>query len=312
MQLARGGSAYHYRGVQTCRAQRLGHIDHFFKAGRNQSAKANDVHLLLYGFLYDFFGRNHNAHIDNLVIVASHDDCHDILTNVVNIALDCGQQHLAGFRRVARLLRLDIGIEYCHRLLHRAGCLHHLREEHLALAEQVAHDIHAGHKRSFDDVYGMWIRLYGLVQVFLKICAYALDQSIFQSFLKTLVSPLVNNFLAAVGWRSLFLLLLLLAYLLREFYQALGSICRLVENDAFDYLEMVFRNIGIENARGGVDDTEIHSVVDGMIQEHGVHRLADVVVAAERETEVAHATADVNRRQVVPYPFCGSDKVETV
>ena len=39
-----------------------------------------------------------------------------------------------------------------HRLLHHAGRLHHLRQEHLAGAEQVADDVHAGHQRPFDDV----------------------------------------------------------------------------------------------------------------------------------------------------------------
>jgi hypothetical protein len=38
------------------------------------------------------------------------------------------------------------------RLLHHAGRFHHLRQEHLARAEQVADHVHAGHQRAFDDV----------------------------------------------------------------------------------------------------------------------------------------------------------------
>jgi hypothetical protein len=44
--------------------------------------------------------------------------------------------------------RLEIG----HGLLHHARGLHHLRQEHLAGAEQVTDDIHAVHQRPFDDV----------------------------------------------------------------------------------------------------------------------------------------------------------------
>jgi hypothetical protein len=35
-------------------------------------------------------------------------------------------------------------------LLHHAGGFHHLRQEHLARAEQVADDVHAVHQRAFD------------------------------------------------------------------------------------------------------------------------------------------------------------------
>jgi hypothetical protein len=37
-------------------------------------------------------------------------------------------------------------------LLHDACRLHDLRQEHFARAEKVANDVHAGHKRAFDDV----------------------------------------------------------------------------------------------------------------------------------------------------------------
>ena len=53
---------------------------------------------------------------------------------------------------VGVLLGLHVGQEMGHGLLHHAGGLHHLRQEHLARAEQVADDAHAGHQRAFDDV----------------------------------------------------------------------------------------------------------------------------------------------------------------
>ena len=44
--------------------------------------------------------------------------------------------------------RLQIG----DRLLHHPGALDHLRQEHLARAEEVADDVHPVHQRPFDDV----------------------------------------------------------------------------------------------------------------------------------------------------------------
>ena len=59
----------------------------------------------------------------------------------------------ADARRGRRLLLgLHEGHEIGDRLLHHAGRLHHLRQEHLARPEQVADHVHAGHQRAFDDV----------------------------------------------------------------------------------------------------------------------------------------------------------------
>ena len=38
------------------------------------------------------------------------------------------------------------------RLLHHAGRFDHLRQEHFALTEQIAHHIHTGHQRAFNDL----------------------------------------------------------------------------------------------------------------------------------------------------------------
>jgi hypothetical protein len=54
---------------------------------------------------------------------------------------------LALRRRRRRLLLLDVRHEVRDGLLHHARALHHLRQEHLAGAEQVADDVHAVHQR---------------------------------------------------------------------------------------------------------------------------------------------------------------------
>ena len=53
---------------------------------------------------------------------------------------------------IARLFLFHERHQIGDRLLHHARRLHHLRQEHLAVAEEVADDVHAGHQRAFDHV----------------------------------------------------------------------------------------------------------------------------------------------------------------
>jgi hypothetical protein len=55
-----------------------------------------------------------------------------------------------GGRAGAFLFLFDVGDQVGHGLLHHARRFHHLRQEHLAGAEQVADHVHAVHQRAFD------------------------------------------------------------------------------------------------------------------------------------------------------------------
>ena len=52
------------------------------------------------------------------------------------------------------------------RFLHDAGGLHHLRQKHLAAAEEIADDVHAVHQRAFDDVQRPLMLVAGFFHVF--------------------------------------------------------------------------------------------------------------------------------------------------
>ena len=56
-----------------------------------------------------------------------------------------------GLHRPGRLLGLEVRRQDRDRLLHDAGALDDLREEHLPRAEEVADDVHPGHERPLDD-----------------------------------------------------------------------------------------------------------------------------------------------------------------
>ena len=99
MELAGGGATYHYRDMQSGTPQLDSHIDHLLEARRDESRQPDHVNLLLDGLADNLFGRHHDAHVDDLVVVTRHDHRHDVLPDVVDIALDSSQQHLAGFYR---------------------------------------------------------------------------------------------------------------------------------------------------------------------------------------------------------------------
>ena len=74
----------------------------------------------------------------------------------MHVALDGGDDDFSfGLDVAARgfeqqLFGLDIGQQMRHGLLHHPGAFDHLRQKHLALAKQIADDIHADHQRALN------------------------------------------------------------------------------------------------------------------------------------------------------------------
>ncbi len=101
---------------------------------------------------------HHHAHVDNLKVVALQHHGDDVFADVVHVALDGGDHDLAlagdvdARRLLLALFFLDVGNQVGHGLLHHARAFHHLGQEHLARAKQVADHVHAVHQRAFDDV----------------------------------------------------------------------------------------------------------------------------------------------------------------
>ena len=84
---------------------------------------------------------------------------------------------------------------------------------------------------------------------------------------------------------------------LGKLHQTFGRVRTPVEDHVLDVLEQVFGNVLVDNELTGVDDAHVHAGIDRVKQERGVHRLANDVVAAEREREVADAAADLHAGQ---------------
>src|SRR5574343_1881509 len=192
-------------------------------------------------------------------------------------------------------------------LFHDAGRLDHLRQEHLAGAEQVANVVHAGHQRAFDDgergaAFAFQLGAYFLSIGHSEIC-YALDQGIFEAFFDRLFAP-----------RQIGTAVLGLAFLhgLGELDQRLACTSVLVEHHVLDLGEQFRLQVVIDAQHAGVHDAHGHAVLDGMVEEDGVDRLAYRVVAAEGEGDVRHAAGNVGVRQVLLDPAGRLDEIDSV
>ena len=145
--------------------------------------------------LEDLLAGDHDAQVDDLVVVAGEHHADDVLADVVHVALDRGEQDLA--------LRLDDLAGRDHRgllgfherrqvgdgFLHHARGFDHLGQEHFARAEEIADHAHAVHQRAFDDeqrAAELDARFFG---VDLDVGVDALDQRVREALLDGAVAP---------------------------------------------------------------------------------------------------------------------------
>mmetsp|Transcript_12667 Transcript_12667/g.22986 ORF Transcript_12667/g.22986 Transcript_12667/m.22986 type:complete len:226 (-) Transcript_12667:2230-2907(-) len=119
----------------------LGNVDHLVEGRGDQAAESDDVRFALLGSIEDLVQRTHDSDVHDLEVVAREDNAHDVLSNVVHVALDGGQQDGSGASAcVSRglLLFLHEGDEVRYSLLHHTRRLDDLGQEHLSSSEQIA------------------------------------------------------------------------------------------------------------------------------------------------------------------------------
>ena len=120
-----------------------------------------------------------------------------------------------------------------------------------------------------------------------------LDERVREALLDRALAPLLFLLLA---WSTAPALCGL--QLLAEVDEALGRVGAPVEEHVLDELAELGRDLLVDLEHAGVDDAHVHPGLDGVVEERRVHRLADVVVAAEAEGDVRDAAADLGVRQV--------------
>ncbi len=269
----------------------------------------------------DVLARDHHAHVDDLEVVALQDHGDDVLADVVHVALDGGDDDaalgldLAAAGHQRQLLGLDVGQQVRHRLLHHARALHHLRQEHLALAEAVADDIHAGHQRAFDDMQRAPAAGFdgapGLLGIGDDEFGDAMHQRMAQALVHGAGAPgqaravVLGGALGTLG----------------DLDQALGGGQRRlaglagrlsVQHHVLDTFAQFGIELVVDADHAGVDDAHVQPGPDRVVEEDGVDGLAHRVVAAEAEGDVADAAADLRARQVGLDPARGLDEVDGI
>ena len=97
--------------------------------------------------------------------------------------------------------------------------------------------------------------------------------------------------------------------LLGEGNKSLGGVLTAIEHHILDNLEFGRGNVAIQHLCCGIDNTKVHTLGYGMIEEDGMHGLAYPVVATEREGQIAHTATDMRSGEISAYPLGGTDKV---
>ncbi len=164
-----------------------------------------------------------------------------------------------------------------HSLLHDAGGLDHLRQEHLAGSEEIANHAHTGHQRPFNHCQGTAKFDTSLFSVDLDVRVYSLDHRVSEALLDSAVAP----FLGLLFGRDLASSLSL--QLLAKLHQSLCRVGSAVEQHVLDE-ELQFRlNLLVDLKHSGIDDAHVHTRRDGVKKKRGVHGFAHFVIAAKAE-----------------------------
>ena len=282
-----------------------GDAHHLVERRGDEAGQADDVDVALASRLENRLGGHHHAEVDDLVVGAAEHHADDVLSDVVHVALHGGEQHGAGLRSGAVFtLGFDERCEIGHRLLHHAGRLHDLREEHPARAEQVADGVHPAHQRALDHVDGAARSSASLFHVGLDEHGDAVDQGMVDAAGDVPRPPLlhgrISGLLAGAGEAD------------GGVEEPLGRVVTTSEHHVLAELAQFSVDLVIDGELAGVDDSQAHTGFDGAQQEHRVHGLTNRLVASERERQIGDATGDVDVGQLVGDQLDGFEEVEAV
>ncbi len=90
----------------------LGHMHHLVERGRDQPRQADEIRAFTGRCFQDLLAGRHDPQVHHLEVITLQDHADDVLADVVNIAFDRGDHHLAVGAAGAVLLLLDVGNEH--------------------------------------------------------------------------------------------------------------------------------------------------------------------------------------------------------
>ena len=284
MRFRGSGAADQQRNSKALTLHLLRHVDHLIQRRRNQPGEANQVGVNLAGGFQDFIRRHHHAKVDDFVVVTLQHHADNILADVVNVTLHGGDDHLA-VAGTFLFAGLNIGFEVGHRLLHHAGGFHHLRQEHFALAKQIANHVHPVHQRPFNHLDRTRGLLASFFSILLNKFGNAFHQRIFEALFHVPTAPFRHLGIGSV-------ISFATAIFLSQLQQTLGAIVTTVEDHIFNRIAQLGGQVVVNRQLSGVDDPHVHAVANGVVKEYRVNGFTNRVVTTEGERHVGDAAGD--------------------
>ena len=179
------------------------------------------------------------------------------------------------------------------------------------MAKQITHDIHAGHQRPLNH-----FKRSAAAGQHLLVCLFGIGGDEVGDAVNHGMAQALRHANRSLGTAAP---LEFAALVTRcppgrfcDLHQPLASVCPAVKHHVFNPLAQFGRELVIDPNHAGVDDAHVHASLDGMVEKHGVDRLANRIIAPEAEAHIRDPTRHLGARQVLLDPACGLDEVDRI
>ena len=314
MQRRSGCPSYEKRGHEAARTHLPAQLLHLEEGWGYEPAHANHVGSELGRLAKNLLLRHHDAQVRHVEPVATQHYSCNILTYVVDIALDRGDEKFRLGAGAVLRVRLHERREHVYRLPHQLRRLDHLRQEHAPRSEIVPDGLHPVHQRPFDHCHGAAQHLKALQHIVPQRRSIACHKRSRQPrrsryrrrTRRNRARTRARNRARTRRTRRA------LQHLPGLGNQPFGRIVAPVENHILDLFEHIRLYITVNLKHPGVDYAHIQPCPDRMVEEGRMHRFPHRVVAAEGEGEVGYAPGRARPRQIPFDPAHRLDEVHPV
>ena len=160
-----------------------------------------------------------------------------------------------------------------HCLFHDTGALDHLRQKHLAVAEEVSDHVHTVHQRAFNHFDRPLEGVPGFLGVLHDPGVDTLDQGVLDTFRYRGLAP-AEVFHAGAAAAAV-------TVDLGEFQQPLCGVLVAIEDDVLNGVAELGGQLVVHGKLPCIDNTHVHAGTDGVVEKHRVNGFAHHIVAAE-------------------------------
>jgi hypothetical protein len=96
----RGGSTNQQWQVHATTFHLLSNVDHLIERGSNETRQTNDIDVLRDSGVENLLAGDHNTHVDDTVVVATKNDTNNVLSDIMDVALNGSEKDGPGVLRL--------------------------------------------------------------------------------------------------------------------------------------------------------------------------------------------------------------------